>query len=193
MLERYRNDTRIGAILGSNLLQGKKWGHASYYFSNLTHVWGWASWKRVWITYNAELKFFPDNVSEELGKIFNEPLIVDAWQRIFTEVKAGNIDTWDYQLTFTNFFNNRLSVIPNVNLITNIGFGTNATHTVNTGSRYANLHHGYLGDITHPLFVLPQREADHNTLAYDFNIEAQKRKNNKLHRRLRRWVNKMLK
>ena len=55
MLEKYRDDTRIRHITGCNLQQGKKWGDSTYYFSNRTHVWGWASWKRVWKDYDKEL------------------------------------------------------------------------------------------------------------------------------------------
>ncbi len=193
MLARYRSDSRIGAILGNNLQQGKKWGDAGYYFSNLTHVWGWASWRRVWQTYDASLARYGEDITAQLSDIFTDPFIIEAWQKIYKQVKAGEIDTWDYQLTFSNFFNNRLSVIPNANLVTNIGFGSRATHTVNAGSRYANLPHQPLGDITHPVTILPQKHADYITLAYDFAIEAKWRKQNKLHRRVKRWFNKMLK
>lgn len=189
MLDKYRYDTRIRHIGGCNLQQGKTWGTASYYFSNLTHVWGWAGWRRVWQNYDKQLSayHYPD-VEAIFSNLFTEPIIAKAWTKIFTEVKAGNIDTWDYQLTIINFFNNSLSVIPNVNLISNIGFGAGATHTVDAANRYANLPLGKLGDITHPLYILPQKEADYHTLAYDFDVDRIKKKQNRLDRRLRRWL-----
>jgi hypothetical protein len=58
MLEKYRNDDRIRHISGCNLQHGKKWGTASYYFSNLTHAWGWANWRRVWKDYDRDLKLY---------------------------------------------------------------------------------------------------------------------------------------
>jgi len=193
MLERYRFDTRVRHIGGSNLQQGKQWGNASYYYSNLTHVWGWAGWRRVWQSYDKKLTAYNSaDARNALSNIFTEPIIIDTWVSIFNQVKGGLIDTWDYQLTLINFFNNSLSVIPNVNLISNIGFGNAATHTIDARSPYAALPHQSLGDIKHPLLVIPQKKADYNTLVHDFDVERIKRKQAKLHRRVKRWFKKLL-
>ncbi len=188
MLQHYRFDTRIRHIGGSNLQQGKQWGEAGYYYSNLTHVWGWAGWRRVWQQYDKELTAYTvEDVKNAFANIFTEPIIVDTLVQIFNQLKAGQIDTWDYQLAFINFFNNSLSVIPNVNLISNMGFGDGATHTVDAANRYSSLPHQPLGNIVHPLYIVPQKQADYNTLAHDFDVERIKRKNAKLHRRIKRW------
>ena len=80
------------------------------------------------------------DVWEKLANnVFNDPLIVESWHHIFKELKAGKIDTWDYQLGLTNYFNNGLCIIPNYNLVSNIGFGYNATHTTETGNSNANI------------------------------------------------------
>lgn len=192
MLKRYRFDTRIRHIGGSNLQQGKKWGNASYYYANLTHVWGWASWRRVWQQYDKHLTAYAlIDVQHAFTDIFNEPIIINAWVQIFKQLNAGQIDTWDYQLTFINFFNNSLSVIPNANLISNIGFGEGATHTVDATARYAALPHEPLGEIVHPLYMVPHKQADYHTLAHDFEVERIKRKHAKLHRRVKRWFKKI--
>jgi hypothetical protein len=175
MLEKYRHDNRIRHISGCNLQQGKTWGTASYYFSNLTHAWGWASWRRVWKDYDRELSLYDgEEVKKQLAKVFNEPMVVDGWCQIFEDTKAGKINTWDYQLTFINIFHHGLSVIPNINMISNIGFGANSTHTSQEDSRYANIPREELGQITHPLFVLPEKDADFATLNYDFQIDVTK-------------------
>ena len=70
--------------------------------------------------------------------------------KIFDEVKAGKIDTWDYQLDFANYFNNGLTIIPNENLISNIGFGAGATHTMDKTSIYANMPLGQMDEIIDP-------------------------------------------
>jgi hypothetical protein len=175
MLEKYRNDNRIRHISGCNLQHGKKWGTASYYFSNLTHAWGWASWRRVWNDYDRDLSLYDSKeVKEQLAKIFTEPMVIDSWHRIFDETKAGKINTWDYQLTFINFFHHSLSIIPNINMISNIGFGANSTHTSEEDSVYANIPQEELGEITHPLYFLPEKDADFATLNYDFRIDVTK-------------------
>jgi len=193
LLVRYRHDTRIRHIGGCNFQNGRMWGDAGYYYSNLTHVWGWASWRRVWKDYDKTLARYQEaEVRIALSTIFDEPLIADSWEKIFKDVKAGLIDTWDYQLAFTNFFNNSLAVIPNHNLVSNIGFGENATHTTQANSIAANIPIVEMGDITHPLFVLPQKQADLVTLTRDFNVLSRK-KDQTLRRRFKRWIKAPLK
>ena len=189
LLEKYRYDTRIRHIAGCNLQHGRKWGRGSYYFSNITHVWGWAGWRRVWQDYDKELKQFDEkDILYQVGKIFNNRYIIDSLGHIFKELKAGKIDTWDYQLGFLNYFNNGLCIIPNVNMIANLGFGTDSTHTVDANSPYANLPVENLTEIIHPQYFLPEKQADLHTLTYDFDIKERERKHNLLRRRLKRWL-----
>jgi len=189
MLERYKHDTRVRHITGCNLQYGKVWGDASYYFSNLTIVWGWASWRRVWQEYDKTLQQYShEGAVAQLENIFTNQHVLNAWGDIFKKTKSGEINTWDYQLTFTNFFNNGLSIIPNQNLISNIGFGTGATHTESSESKYANVPLGVLENITHPLYILPQKQADYLVLEYEFKLKDIYRKHNKLSRRFKRWL-----
>jgi len=188
LLEKYRNDTRIRHIAGCNLHFGKKWGDASYYFSNMTHIWGWASWRRVWNDYDKTLYKYSGEITEKLKSIFPDPFVVSSLTHIFEEVKAGKIDTWDYQLDFANFFNYGLTIIPNENLISNIGFGDGATHTVDSKNIYANIPLGEIAEVTHPIYVLPEKQADTIVLRRVFNVEERTRKHKKLSRRIKRWL-----
>jgi hypothetical protein len=189
LLEKYRYDTRIRHITGCNLQRGKKWGNDTYYFSNMTHVWGWASWKRVWNDYDKNLdKYNKDEIKKQLGNIFEDPLVVESWENIFERVKAGEINAWGYQLDFANFFNNGLTIIPNENLISNIGFGPNATHTLDENSIYANIPVTEIDEITDPVFILPEKQADRFVLDHDFNIAEKRRKENLLRRRIKKWA-----
>jgi hypothetical protein len=188
LLARYRDDKRVSMISGCNFQQGHKRGTANYYFSNLSHVWGWASWRRVWQDYDKELNAYTtDDARQTITNIFNEPLITDSWVHIFEELKAGRIDTWDYQLAFLNFFKGRLSIIPNQNLISNIGFGENATHTTQA-SPNANIPLVPLTGLQHPDIALPATDADKFTLDTDFNIAARKRKQNSWKYKLKRLI-----
>jgi hypothetical protein len=193
LLERYRYDSRIRHITGCNLQDGRKWGHASYYFSNMTHVWGWASWRRVWDEYQDLPRFDESEVKEKLVNIFSEPLLVESWYEVYSRYIKNEINSWGYQLDFVNFFNNGLTVIPNINLISNIGFREDATHTVDNESIYANMPLEELEEITHPVFILPEKNADAIVLNRDFNIEERKRKQNALHRKIKRWFKDVMK
>jgi len=188
LLEKYRDDTRIRHITGCNLQLGKKWGEFSYYFSNRVHIWGWASWRRVWNDYDLHLsKYHEPEIRERLQNIYQDPLVVDSWLNIFKDVKAGKVNSWAYPLDFINFFNNGLVIIPNENLISNIGFGGDATNTLSTESVYANLPVAEIDEITDPVFILPEKRADLTIINRDFKIEEQRRKQNALKRRVKRW------
>jgi uncharacterized protein YueI len=54
----------------------------------------------------------------------------ESQRLIFEKTYQGLIDTWDYQWHFACKLNGRFSIVSNNNLISNIGFGLDATHTV---------------------------------------------------------------
>ncbi len=170
MLDFYKTDTRIYHIGGSNLQMGNKRGDDSYYFSNLTHVWGWASWRRAWKDYDVELKIYKNlNTEKAFNIIFDDAHLSKSWNSIFNKLLENKIDTWDFQWAITNMFNNGLSIIPNSNLITNIGFGENATHTHNVDDDFSNLLAINMdANILHPILFLPHKEADKFTLKKEF-------------------------
>lgn len=170
MLSYYKYDSRIYHIGGSNLQMGNIRGNTSYYFSNLTHVWGWASWRRAWQDYNVELSNYKELDTEKMfNSIFHDAYLSKNWNLIFLELLENKIDTWDFQWAITNMFNNGLSIIPNNNLISNIGFGQDATHTHNENDDFSNLPTASLGEvITHPISFLPDKEADSFTLKKEF-------------------------
>lgn len=191
LLEKYRDDKRIWHISGCNFQNGKKWGNASYYFSNLTNGWGWATWKRSWNDYDKELtRYNDDEVRRHLENIFDHPLVVDRWAEIFKDTKSGKIDTWDYQVTFAHLFNHAVTIAPNYNLVSNIGFGALAENTIDANSPFANVPIEELFEVTHPVFLVPEKQADLNTLMDEFKIEEkikQLKKHNSSRRRFKRW------
>jgi hypothetical protein len=132
MLARFRYDNRIGHISGSNFQNGIKRGTADYYFSKLTNVWGWASWRRVWDNYDINMSsldlFIKDNLSSVVSP---KNYIKQAIENNFIQTKNSLINTWDYQYFYSNIMSGYLSIIPNYNLVINIGFGEAATHTKN--------------------------------------------------------------
>jgi hypothetical protein len=108
MLEYYENDNRIFTIVGSNFLSHKKWGtNNSYFFSGYAETWGWATWKRCWEKYDADIKQWPLWVKEKmLSKIFLKKNEIAFWADVFQQVydKTINCDPWDYQWLCMSFF-----------------------------------------------------------------------------------------
>ncbi len=136
LLERYKDNIQIGQINGSNFQFGKKWGKASYYFSNYPMIWGWGTWRRAWCLYEYKMYSWPQ-VKNDPGfwKVANTQDERKYWQNIFNnkfldfQDRNKKIDTWDYQWYYSFWKNNFISITPNFNLISNIGFGETATHT----------------------------------------------------------------
>jgi hypothetical protein len=130
LLDRYRDDERVMLITGTNSLFGADAGHASYYFSAFGQLWGWAAWRRTWSRYDAEMSNWPLlRKSGWLAQLFSEAWLRRYWELIFELTYARLIRTWDYQLVYSCMVHNGLTAIPRSNLVTNIGFGSDATST----------------------------------------------------------------
>jgi len=176
LLERYREDERVAMIGGSNFQFGRRRTDASYYFSRYTHIWGWASWRRAWRHYDVDTEMWPAFAAES----WLDAILVDAaerryWARVFAAVHRGNIDTWDYQWVLSCWAQGMVSIIPEVNLISNIGFGAAATHTRGT-SVYADIPASAMEfPLRHPGIVLPHRAADAFTAKGMFSSSLAKR------------------
>ncbi len=169
LLKRYRNDTRIAMIGGSNFQPRATRCRYSYYFSRYSHIWGWASWRRAWQEYDGEMRLWPRAREERvLETVLSSPGSVRHWTKVFEAVHGGEIDTWDYQWLFSCWMQNRLSIIPSVNLVSNIGFAEDATHT-KSGSPYGNmLTEAIPFPLVHPPYVAQNKQADEFTQRHVF-------------------------
>ena len=139
LLTRYRDDPRIAMISGNNFQQSAGKGEGSYYFSRYPEIWGWATWRRGWELYDVDMKLWPMFRSGGwLESTFPQRRLARFWRDAFDAVHSGGFDTWDYQFTFSCLRHNALCVMPSVNLVSNLGFGADATHT-KTGCRLSKL------------------------------------------------------
>lgn len=130
LLEKYKDDDRIGMIGGSN--HTPRILSSSYFFSNFTMVWGWATWKRAWKYHDFEMSLWPDfknNRSWLIEKIIDEENYVYWFNILDNLYRSDKSQVWDYQWSLALWVQNMLSIIPTKNLVKNIGFGPDATHT----------------------------------------------------------------
>ena len=170
LLERYRDDERVALISGDNFQFGRTHGDASYYFSRYVHIWGWASWRRTWAHYDRDAGAWPGfrdsgGLRKVLGARSPE---IRHWQKVFSAVHAGKIDTWDYQLNLAMWANGMVSILPQKNLVSNIGFGVDATHT-HSVSKFADMPTAALQfPLRHPSDVQVCRDADDFTASQMF-------------------------
>lgn len=130
MLARYRDDPRVLTISGDHFLPRTLNNEASHYFSKYVQIWGWATWRRTWQAYDFALTSVPE---AEWHQIINRscalPIESGYWLEVFRAMRAGAIDTWDFQLLFSCWKLDGIHVAPRHNLISNLGYGPDATHT----------------------------------------------------------------
>ena len=161
MLERYRDDERIAMISGNNFQFGRKRTEYSYYFSRYAHIWGWASWRRAWENYDVNMKRWPEiRDGGWLQDILDDKKSVRYWEKIFEKVYQGEIDTWDYQWMFSCWVQSALTILPNVNLVSNIGFGSEAVHTTEKNELAGMEIEPMKFPISHPSYILRDSVAD---------------------------------
>ena len=105
LLEYYRNDKRVMHIGGANFQDGITRGDGSYYFSNINHVWGWATWKRAWNLYDVDMKSYPECLQQALlYQLFPDPVIRNYWKKNFDLVFENKKDTWDFQWQYASAY-----------------------------------------------------------------------------------------
>jgi hypothetical protein len=140
LLDRYREDERIMMICGTNLLAEWKSKQQSYHLSHHTTIWGWATWRRAWQYYDVAMTDWPNaDVQARVKDLLGHEKLYLNRKQAFEEVYQGKIDTWDLQWAFTRLLQSGLSIIPSVNLVSNIGFTEDATHTKTSDDPRAGL------------------------------------------------------
>lgn len=139
LLDHYQDDPRVMMISGNNFQPGPRtrW---SYHFSRWTHIWGWASWRRAWQAYDVNMRSWPEvRLQVDFARQFISGEEFEYWSRIFDQAAAGEIDTWDYAWAYACWAAGGLTILPEVNLVSNLGFGPEATHTHEDVCGLANL------------------------------------------------------
>jgi len=166
LLLRYRDNPRVMQISGSNFQPGPRTGQ-SYFFSRYNHVWGWATWRRAWLAYRPQMEDLEVFLAEaDCAGFWENRREKKYWTKIFRSAKENRVQSWAYRWTFTLWAEGGLCVYPEVNLITNLGFGTDATNTRKPDRRKTERRLAPLGTMTHPSTLMPLRNADRWTFEH---------------------------
>ncbi len=185
LLDHYRDDRRVMAITGNNFQAGQSRTPHSYYFSKYFHCWGWATWRRAWESFDRELTSWPEfQATGALASSADSRPEEEYWDRIFTAQHEGKICSWAYPFQYSCWAQSGLTVTPNVNLVSNIGFGPDATHTTND-SPQANVPVQSIGELRHPPLVVRNKAADRYTFATCYQRPPRLRR---LQRKIQRYV-----
>ena len=163
LLERYRDDERVGAISGSNFQEGISRTPHSYYFSKYFHCWGWASWRRTWEKFDLDFETWPTFREQGgLATVADSPTESWYWTRLFDEQYSGKttVSSWAYAWLYSAWTQNALTILPDANLVSNIGFSGRGTHCKDRDSKFANMDVHDIGMLDHPEIIFRCVAAD---------------------------------
>jgi len=194
LLERYKDDSRVWHIGGASTLTNDiVINNDSYYFSKFNHIWGWAGWSSRWKKYDINVsllkEFSNNNYIENISK---DKLLQKFWLNNFDSVFEKKIDTWDYQWYFTTWINGGISIIPTVNMISNIGFGAGATHTSDSDSKLSAMQKSEIDlNLVHPRIMMPNIIYDKYNAKYLFGLNYFNFYKNQIKRIIKKIIRKV--
>jgi hypothetical protein len=173
LLDKYKNDKRIAYICAENY--GHKSGEATYFFSKYGGSWGWATWKRVYDLYEYKLDSLEDTVNnEKFKKTFSSNFQYEYWKRRFFEWKYIGGNTYDLQIIYLVHKHDMCYIVPNKNLVTNIGWDADASNTILNESnkiqakKFGNIPSYEIDEIIHPQSVTIDPQIDIKWFKYHF-------------------------
>jgi hypothetical protein len=185
LLERYKDDERIMNISAQHFHLNAHTPRESYFFSRYFHCWGWASWRRTWKHFEYEMRQWRQlkNTDWLISVGDGSKLFRRYWTRMFDTVHNGKNSIWDFQWTFSCWARNGLTILPSKNLVTNIGFGPNATHSQPGNKVVECLPLEKMEfPLVHPSSVVRDVEADRWTDRHVFDISMATEINSLLHK-----------
>lgn len=162
LLQEYKDDDRISCISGNNFQNGIKRGNSSYYYSHYPITWGWASWRRSWSRFDFDISDASSIInSGNLDTVFPSKAEKKFWIKKLVQAYHESQHIWDYHYLFSIWKNHGMCIIPNINLVINLGFLNDGTHHFLNDSTKTNAKLQSMGfPMVKPHQVLVNREAD---------------------------------
>jgi hypothetical protein len=155
LLDKYEDNPRIGHICGQNF--GKKYGDATYFFTRYSGAtWGFATWKRTHDLFEYKLESYEETKNQ---KSFRDRFLTRFeyiyLTRLFINYIKNGGNTYDLQHSYLMYKQDWLDIMPNVNLVTNIGYDLDAANNKMTpdskiAKKFGNLKRFELNQIIHP-------------------------------------------
>lgn len=173
LLVRYRDEQKVAQIAGCSFqdpMTAPK--NPSYYFSRYPHCWGWATWRRAWLHYDHKMQGWNGGGKNSwLTSIFNCQAERRWWTYNFNRTAAGVTDSWAFRWTVTVYSNGWFGILPYQNLVSNIGFGADGTHTAEIDHSLSSIREVGLGfPLHHPAALRRDERADEYTSLHCFRM-----------------------
>lgn len=188
----YKNNNKIFQISGVNWIE-KKIDTSSYYFSKYNNIWGWGTWKRSWKKFDPKILQWP-NYKLSKSWLIKCPNVFERyyWEEIFNKYYSEDINSWAYAWLFSAFYNNGLTVVPNKNLVQNLGMDGDGTHKFNNKKILLKKTELIPSTWVHPKKIAQNTKIDYyvfNKIFYDNKINSTKNKIKVLIKKLKNQLN----
>jgi hypothetical protein len=158
LLDKYRDTQEIMHIGGNNFAYPEYRTDNSYFFSVLNHIWGWATWRQSWTKFASN---YDESLEPKVEAFVNNNRLFSTYIESIKRTYNGEIDSWGYQWTYTCWLNEGISILPKKNMVKNIGFGHQATHTTGKDPYLSSLKtHDLVFPLKHPKRIKISRRAD---------------------------------
>jgi hypothetical protein len=142
LLNFYASDDKVMHI--SAVSTFSKISNNSFDFSNYPLSWGWATWRRAWDKYDVSIAEWKiDKENKDLFFQNKHKKVITYFEKRFDAVfnympsndPSGGSNTWDYQWYYCLLKHDGLSIVPQKNMVSNIGFDETATHTKDSDTK----------------------------------------------------------
>lgn len=162
LLDYYEDDLRVALISGNNFQPPKNGVEGSYYFTRYSHIWGWATWKRTWEQVDLSMTNWPDfKKTNNLKSTFSKTKEINWWGAMYQEMyDKKRKPHWDFLLSLSLYMNNTLAITPNVNLVSNVGFGPDSSNCKTQGKFQCLESREMVFPLKHPNFIARFVDAD---------------------------------
>lgn len=170
LLTKYQNDDRVGHIGGNCFFPNKMDNSLSYKFCSVPHVWGWATWRRVWEQISIDFNYWEEHPNNRRS------LFINKWEEIYFSTfisdalqRRNGLNPWAVFYYYSLRLQNQLSIYPTKNLVTNIGFGMpHATHTKKINNKYIIESDTISFPLNHPQYMLPDKDLNESIIRNNF-------------------------
>jgi hypothetical protein len=170
LLVKYRHEPKVMQISG-NCFYPQASQEQSYYFSHIPHIWGWATWRRAWQHYDVNMAGWPADKQQLIKGMFADELNREKWTYLFDKVYLKQSETWDFQFAYAILAQGGVSIIPCVNLVSNIGFGQDSLHSQDESSPFANVPaEAMVFPLRHPAVMVVDYQADLYISRHNFSF-----------------------
>lgn len=137
MLDRYNDNPNV-QFINATLYHDRWHCEASYGFSRYMVTGAWAAWRETWQGFDLDMHTWNAwQFRKQVKHLTNSTTEANWWYWKLKEIQAdvSKKSYWDYQMQMHLFRNNAITIHPHKNLISNIGFDTEGTHTLSNDGR----------------------------------------------------------